>query len=78
MARRCLCAPQLLNGTVITDFDEQIPRFADATFGLDRVMNGGIPTTVMQRVLREWDDDEAKIDEIVRSVNFIKLVVVPR
>src|SRR5262249_31935205 len=34
---------ELLNGRIITDFDERTHRFSHATFSLDQVMRGDVP-----------------------------------
>lgn len=43
---------EILQGRVLTDFDEQVPRFNDAIFSLDLVMRGLVPTSDAELLLR--------------------------
>jgi hypothetical protein len=45
-------AGELLNGRVITDFDERTRRFSDTTFSLEQVMCGNIPLHAAETILQ--------------------------
>jgi hypothetical protein len=45
-------AGELLNGRIITDFDERTRRFAGTIFSLDQVMHGNIPIDASGEVFR--------------------------
>lgn len=50
-----LYARDVLNGRVITDFDEQIPRFADAPFSLARIADGQVERRHLREVFELCD-----------------------
>ena len=58
----------LLDGQVLTNFDEQFPRFEGATFGLEEVMGGRISTTDAKRLLRRCAASEDEIRELIEKV----------
>jgi hypothetical protein len=58
---------ELLNGRVITDFDEQVRRFGDAIFSLEHIMSGRVPIADAERLI----GDLAKPREAAELVQLI-------
>ncbi|MCP4418819.1 MAG: hypothetical protein GY805_19560 [Chloroflexi bacterium] len=71
-------------GQVITDFDEQFPRFADAPFALKRIMDGQMDADLIHTSLREvgyyyaFPDEEGLTQQIINQHNHFVNIVGPR
>lgn len=52
-------ATHVLDGVVITDFDEQIPRFGDATFSLARTVGGSVELRSLRNILERCGSSAA-------------------
>lgn len=57
---------ELHEGTVVTDFDEQTTRFANATFSLDRVLNHRIQRDSVERLVinMDYSHNEVHVDRL--------------
>jgi hypothetical protein len=62
---------QLLNGRVLTDFDEQVRRFSGTVFSLEQVMNGDISKTDAEHLLVH---SRAPLHEIHQVIEKIEIV----
>ncbi len=62
---------ELLDGRVLTDFDEQVRRFAGTTFGLEEVMGGRISTVDTNRLLRRCGASQPETDQFIHKIEIV-------
>jgi hypothetical protein len=62
---------EVLDGRVLTDFDEQVRRFDDTIFSLEQVMGGRVSTTDARRLLGRLDIPPHQINQFIQRIETV-------
>jgi hypothetical protein len=64
-------AGELLGGTVLTDFDEQVRRFGNAIFSLECVMDGCVSAAGAGRLLGKSEIGQSRIQQFIERIEIV-------